>query len=189
MVNSLLVAIFWTIFIAIWLISALGSKKKQTNSSMSTWWKDAALRTFIIAMIVLFFGSKLNSSDFRNLSSFGPVLSSLGVIICAMGLGFAIWARFLLGKVWSMPAPAKKEPELITTGPYAYVRHPIYTGITFAMFGTFLASTFIWGIPLVIFCVYFIYSAHKDEKLMLKEFPKQYPDYTKKTKMLIPYLY
>ncbi len=94
-----------------------------------------------------------------------------------------------------MPASVKEKPELITSGPYAYIRHPIYTGILFALCGTILAElaipaiAFFWIIGWILIFINFYYSAKKEEKNLTKEFPKQYLEYKKHTKMLIPFIY
>jgi protein-S-isoprenylcysteine O-methyltransferase Ste14 len=117
-----------------------------------------------------------------------PAIQWLGVVICACGMAFAIWARFHLGRNWGMPMSLKKDAELVTTGPYAYVRHPIYTGMILAMLGTTLVIIW-WAVPLVAFFVYFVYSAKTEEKIMLGEFGARYTEYMKHTKMLIPFVF
>jgi len=82
----------------------------------------------------------------------------------------------------------KQDPELVTSGPYRYIRHPIYTGILFAMLGSSLVSSLFWLMVFAISGIYFIYSALIEEKLMMKQFPKVYSDYKRKTKMLIPFI-
>lgn len=83
----------------------------------------------------------------------------------------------------------KTDPQLIASGPYGLIRHPIYSGILLAALGTGLAVTFYWFIPFILFGIYFIYSAFIEEKTMAKAFPKTYPGYKAKTKMLIPFVF
>ncbi len=83
----------------------------------------------------------------------------------------------------------KENPELVTTGPYAHVRHPIYTGVIFAMLGSCLAAGWIWLLWFIVIVPYFIYSATQEEKLLAKTFPEAYPAYKKRTKMLIPFVF
>lgn len=87
-----------------------------------------------------------------------------------------------------MPMSLKQNPELVTSGPYHYIRHPIYSGILLAMLGSSISSSFLWLILMAISGTYFIYSAVVEEKLMAKQFPKDYPEYKRKTKMLIPFI-
>ena len=66
--------------------------------------------------------------------------TGIGVRCWSPGLAFAVWARVHLGRNWSGSVTVKEGHELIRTGPYAYVRHPIYTGLITAVLGTAIAS-------------------------------------------------
>jgi protein-S-isoprenylcysteine O-methyltransferase Ste14 len=87
-----------------------------------------------------------------------------------------------------MPMTRKERPELVTSGPYAYVRHPIYTGILVAVFGSAIGTSPFWLIPFVLLGIYFVYGARREEKLMMEQFPEQYPQYMSRTKMLVPFV-
>jgi protein-S-isoprenylcysteine O-methyltransferase Ste14 len=102
------------------------------------------------------------------------------------GLGLAVWARIYIGRNWGMPMTEKDEPELVTSGPYELVRHPIYSGILLALVGTSLATNIYWLFVALVIAVYFIYSARVEERSLTRTFPTAYPSYRAKTKMLIP---
>jgi protein-S-isoprenylcysteine O-methyltransferase Ste14 len=116
------------------------------------------------------------------------LLGAIGAALVLLGVALAIFARVYLGRNWGMPMSRKAEPELVTGGPYAYVRHPIYTGIILAMLGSAIGESIIWALPLVLFAPYFIYSARREEELMREQFPGQYPDYMQRTKMIVPFV-
>ncbi len=116
------------------------------------------------------------------------VVRLIGVVLFAAGLGLAVWARIYLGRNWGMPMTRKDEPELVTSGPYRFVRHPIYSGLLLGILGSALATSVYWLIGLVVVGAYFIYSAKVEEGLMTENFPAQYPGYKAKTKMLIPFV-
>jgi protein-S-isoprenylcysteine O-methyltransferase Ste14 len=88
-----------------------------------------------------------------------------------------------------MPMTRRNEPELVTTGPYRRVRHPIYTGIIVAMLGTALATTVFALIAVAVLAAYFIYSATREEAFLLGQFPDTYPAYKRATKMLVPFVF
>ena len=90
---------------------------------------------------------------------------------------------------WGMPMTQKENPELVTTGPYHFVRHPIYTGICLAMLGSAITGGMAWFIWFICLSIWFIYSAKKEEKYMQQRFPNQYIEYMKNTKMIIPYVF
>lgn len=144
---------------------------------------------FILLAIILFRFLNVQNYSFQNrVATSNELVLLVGFIIFLLGLFIAILARIYLGKNWGMPMSIKQSPELVTFGPYRYIRHPIYTGILLAMLGSSLASSLIWLTVFTISGMYFIYSAVEEEKLMMKQFPKIYPSYRHKTKMLIPFI-
>jgi protein-S-isoprenylcysteine O-methyltransferase Ste14 len=82
----------------------------------------------------------------------------------------------------------KVDPDLVTTGPYRTIRHPIYSGIILAMVGTAVAVSWYWLIAVALLGAYFVYSAVIEERYMTKLFPNSYPQYKRSTKMLIPFV-
>lgn len=182
---ALLIGLAWAVFIIYWIVSAFNTKR-YVRRSYALWW----VRAIFVVVVILALqipGFKAFSFSIAQMSV-NPVLGTLGVLFAVLGIGFAVWARVHLGRNWGMPMTLKENPELITTGPYAYVRHPIYTGILLAILGSGLVSLF-WLVIFVFAGAYFIYSARTEEKIMLNEFPDQYPAYMKRTKMLIPFVF
>lgn len=115
----------------------------------------------------------------------------LGIMLCAAGIGIAIWARRTLGTNWSGMVTLKEEHELVRRGPYGYVRHPIYSGVFLAAAGTFLALT--PTVPAVIclgllFVGFRLKSLH-EERLLSEIFPDQYPRYRREVRALVPFVY
>ena len=114
-------------------------------------------------------------------------MAAVGAALCVAGCAFAIWARFSLGRSWGMPMTRHAAPELVTSGPYRFVRHPIYTGILFMLVGTSLLYP-LAAAPSAAFIAYFVYSARREEGDMERQFPDAYPAYKRRSKMLIPFL-
>jgi protein-S-isoprenylcysteine O-methyltransferase Ste14 len=184
---SKIIVVCWIIFWLYWLISAFGNKKstKQTASNFI----GIRFGMFFI-LIILFHILNIHTDSFRNrLASNNEIILTVSLIIFLLGLFIAIWARLNLGKNWGTPMSVKQNPQLVTSGPYRYVRHPIYTGILLAMVGSITISSFYWLAVFVISGIYFFFCATQEEKIMMKQFPKVYPSYKAKTKMLIPFIF
>ena len=115
-------------------------------------------------------------------------LGVIGAVVFAAGIALAVWARVHLGRNWGMPTTQKAEPELVTSGPYRFVRHPIYSGILTAALGTALANNLIGLIIVGVLGAYFYYSASVEEKNLTATFPTAYPAYRDRTRMLIPFV-
>ena len=180
----------WFVFILFWAVMAFGAKK---NLGPSPWWRGSGLRALIIVAAVFLLRMPQLRPLVRSARDYlvitNPIAGTVGVALCALGVGFAIWARIYLGRNWGMPMSRKADPELVTGGPYAYVRHPIYTGVMLAMLGAAVGDGVFWLLPLAVFGGYFIHSARNEERLMLEQFPRQYPAYMKRTKMLLPFIF
>jgi protein-S-isoprenylcysteine O-methyltransferase Ste14 len=114
----------------------------------------------------------------------------LGSVLCILGVAVAIWARVHLGENWGMPMAQIPFPRMVMSGPYAYVRHPIYTGVLLGMIGTMIATSpmMLVGWPLIAF-VFFGISAIREERDMLRAFPEQYGEYMAHTKRLVPFVW
>lgn len=110
-----------------------------------------------------------------------------GFLLTLAGALFAAWARLTLGANWSGRPSVKAGHELVIKGPYALVRHPIYTGLLLAVAGTALDVDkwrAVLGFALLI--VVFALKMGNEEGLMMQTFPDAYPNYRKRVKALVP---
>jgi len=173
------IGIIWIAFWVYWLAAASGAK--ETTGTGRTR-RPPGMFIGILALIVI------RAFHPAAATIHAPVVQAIGTILFVAGLGLAVWARVYLGRNWGMPMTQKQEPELVTSGPYSRVRHPIYTGILLAMVGTALASSLYWLVAAVITGTYFLYSATVEERNLNATFPSTYPDYQARTKKVIPFL-
>jgi protein-S-isoprenylcysteine O-methyltransferase Ste14 len=171
----------WLVFWIYWLAASAGVKAGRTR-----WTRFAGFRVAIVlvALLLLRLGVFKGRTVTRD-----PWLQVIGLVIFFLGLALAVWARVYLGRNWGMPMSEKADPELVTTGPYSTVRHPIYSGIILAMIGTTVAVSLYWLVAVVLVGAYFIYSAEMEERYMAGRFPDAYPKYKQSTKMLIPFIF
>ncbi len=169
--------ILWGLFWVYWLIAATGAKQGVGRRGFRV--------PGLLAIVGIVLGRVFKP---HTLAVHSPILHVVGTVLFLSGLGLAVWARIYLGRNWGMPMTEKEEPELVTSGPYRYVRHPIYSGLLLGVLGTALATNLYWLIALAVGGAYFIYSATVEERLMTSTFPATYPSYKAKTKMLIPFV-
>jgi protein-S-isoprenylcysteine O-methyltransferase Ste14 len=171
----------WAAFWLYWLVAAFSMKRGRVP-----WSRELRIRAIIVVLVIIlirvgaFRGHGLNTDPWR---------AAVGLALFALGLGFAIWARVHIGRDWGTPMTQKDEPELVTSGPYHLVRHPIYTGILAAGAGTAVALSWLWLTAVALAGVYFIYSAVVEERYMTTQFPDTYPAYKHVTKMLLPFVF
>ena len=178
---GIVIAVVWAAFWFYWLVSAFASKS-------SSWPRGRAyLAMRVVAVAVVLVLLRLHVLRGRVIQH-PPWVLALGLALFFAGLGLAVWARLYIGRNWGMPMSQKDEPELVTTGPYGKVRHPIYTGIITAMVGTAVATSLLWLAVAVVLGAFFVFSATREERYMTSQFPAAYPAYKRSTKMLIPYI-
>ena len=112
-----------------------------------------------------------------------------GLFSSSPGSRSRVWARLAIGRNWGTPMMRKDEPELVTGGPYRFVRHPIYSGILLAAVGTAIALSWPWLVLVALVGVYLAYSATVEERFLAEHFPAKYADYRRSTKMLVPFVF
>ncbi len=174
-------AVVWAAFCVYWLLAAFFTKRGRVP-----WSHELRIRGAIVVVVIVL----LRLGAFRNQGlSTDPWRAGLGLVLVTLGLGFAIWARMHIGRNWGTPMTQKDEPELVTSGPYRLVRHPIYAGILLAGIGTAVALNWQWLIAVVLAGVYFVYSATVEERYLTDKFPGAYPAYKGVTKMLVPLVF
>ncbi len=174
----------WVLFWAYWLVTAFSSKPTVHRDNVA-WGIRLLVMLFILAIFLG--GGSLNSASLGSAILADNFVSSvIALILFFLGLGLAVWARVHLGRNWGMPVSLKANPELVTTGPYRYIRNPIYSGVLLAMLATASVASNAWFIAFILFGIYFIYASHAEEKIMAQAFPDTYPAYRARTKMLIP---
>jgi protein-S-isoprenylcysteine O-methyltransferase Ste14 len=180
-VVDIVILVGWVAFWIYWLAASVGAK-----TGRAPWARSAGIRIVIILVVLLLVRLRaIKGHPGTN----DPWLLGIGLAIFLLGLGLAIWARVFIGSNWGMPMTRKDDPELVTTGPYHKIRHPIYTGIILGMVGTTIAVSLYWLIAVVLLGGYFIYSAVNEERYMAERFPDSYLSYKNSTKMLIPYVF
>jgi protein-S-isoprenylcysteine O-methyltransferase Ste14 len=175
----------WALFGLYWLVSALNRKKTKRRES----W--AQRMTYVLPLVAAFY--LLSRYRFRatwlatRFVPPTPAFAWFGVTIMASGVAIAFWARFHLGANWSGVVTLKQGHELIRTGPYRTIRHPIYTGILLAFLGNAIAVGEVRGlIGLAIIALSFYVKARREESFLAQEFGTNFTEHTQHTGMFLP---
>jgi protein-S-isoprenylcysteine O-methyltransferase Ste14 len=178
---ELVFAVGWAAFWLYWLLASFSVKRGRIP-----WSRELRIRLVLVAVAILL----TRVGAFRGYGDSGdPWRAAVGIALFAAGVGLAVWARVHLGRNWGTPMTQKDEPELVTSGPYRLVRHPIYAGILVAGLGTAVALSWLWLLAFVLAGIYFVYSATIEERYLAEQFPEAYPRYRRSTKMLVPLVF
>lgn len=185
----------WAAFLLVWGVTAFGVKRDVRGGKFGSVWSSAWPLRFVVALLLVAMLLRAAARDRGRPAAFSgrmllflpsPLLGWVAAAIVVIGICFAIWARLTLGKNWS-PRPSKKEQhELVTNGPYRFVRHPIYTGMLLAMFGSALTGSLFAIFIFLLASVVFLSRVPREERIMLDLFPNEYPSYQSRTKRLVP---
>lgn len=180
--------LIWAVFLAWWWIPALWNRTpvKKAPSRLSFFTRIAAVPAAIVIAAVLIAAPWLARVSL--LPDTLPVIAA-GFLIFLSGLCFAIWARLHLGTNWSGRPAIRENHTLTRTGPYALVRHPIYTGILTGILGTAIATgALISFLCLVLIFVMFLLKIRTEEEILMEEFGEEYTEYRRGTKALVPWV-
>ncbi len=120
----------------------------------------------------------------------GEIWYWLGLAMTIAGLGFACWARVHLGRNWSGVVEVKQDHELVRSGPYGWVRHPIYAGLFLACLGSAVALGQLAGLlGVALILLSFLPKLRREERFMAAEFPDAYPAYRQQVRALVPFVF
>jgi len=172
----------WLALIVYLIVAAMGVKRDtETHLLQSFGLMFAIIAAFLLPYVPVF--------KAVNFAPVNPILSVVGVIVCIAGIIFFISARQHLGRNWSQTVSAKQDHELITSGLYRYVRHPMYTGGLTACIGSAIVCGGGFVFLLVLLGAIFLWRVGAEDRLMEQQFPNDYPAYKKRTKALIPFVW
>ncbi len=175
----------WAAFLILWLIWAVRTKPTQRREGVSSRLSYVVL-TFA-AFWTMFSGDVPQAWLRTRLFAANLWTEWLGIVITAAGLGCAVWARAYLGGNWSGSVTVKVGHELVRSGPYRWVRHPIYSGMILAMLGTALERRQVRGlIAVVLLYAGFKIKSKIEEQAMAATFGAEYADYTSTTGAILP---
>jgi protein-S-isoprenylcysteine O-methyltransferase Ste14 len=175
----------WSTLGLYWLYGALRTKATAVDENSAL----RVLRLLILATTLL-----LLLTDWLRIGPLGwrfvperAAVSWFGVALTAAGVALAIWARRSLGQNWSDKVVLKVGHELIHSGPYAYLRHPIYSGVLTAVAGTALAVGESRGVlAVVLLGVNYFVKATREEKILAANFGEAFAEYRQRTGFFLP---
>jgi protein-S-isoprenylcysteine O-methyltransferase Ste14 len=177
----------WVSFLVVWLVAAFSASRALKRQN---WWSRALTLAVAALPYYLLFTNKLRYGPlawrFVPSERWAPVA---GVVLTYAGIGLAIWARIVLGKNWSATVTIKEGHQLIRTGPYSAVRHPIYSGLLLAVLGTALVVGEVRGLMAVaIAFLAWLVKSRTEEAFLMEQFGSQYQEYRRHTRALVPFL-
>jgi protein-S-isoprenylcysteine O-methyltransferase Ste14 len=175
----------WLVFLAYWSVSALKLKSIKRREPRG---ERLIQLVFMVAAYFLMFNDQFSRGWLTTrFAPASPSIGKFGVTVTVVGIAFAIWARWHLGENWSATVTLKEGHELISSGPYRYIRHPIYSGMLVAFVGTALAlGEYRALISVGIVLGAFYTKAKKEERFLTQEFGEKFREHSRRTGMFLP---
>ncbi len=173
----------WAVWVAYWVLMAFTSKRTVERRGWVSY------RVVIVAVVLGWVLIDPASSTHSQLWQTDVALGVVADCIFIAGAAFTVWARVTLGRNWSAEVVFKQDHELIETGPYAIVRHPIYTGMLAMGLATAIGYGQVFGF--VLLCAFTLgiwVKSRQEERLMADHFPGAYAEYKRRVHALIPFV-
>ena len=186
--SGTVITIAWVAAVLVWLAGSLMTK--TTVRSQTAGSRLLEIAPLLVGVVLL----RADRTLFRMLSvRFVPATAGwqeIGAAVTVAGVALAIWSRFYLGRNWSASVTVKRGHELIRSGPYSVVRHPIYSGFLLAILGTAIYQGEVKGLlALVLASVTWKIKSLHEEAFMVTEFGDQYAQYKRDVKSLVPWVW
>jgi protein-S-isoprenylcysteine O-methyltransferase Ste14 len=187
---QIILTIPWCIFFVVWVVSAFFTRatvKRESAAARASYGFPLAFGCLLLFSHAFKYVAPWLE---QVLWDFGDAGRIIGLILSFDGVAFTFWARATLGNLWSGNITLKEGHHLVTRGPYALARHPIYTGMSLAFIGTAFAfgtTRAVLGAAIAIGS--FIYKLGREERLMADNFGEEHARYRAKVKRLIPFVW
>ncbi|AZO24143.1 isoprenylcysteine carboxylmethyltransferase family protein [Mesorhizobium sp. M1E.F.Ca.ET.045.02.1.1] len=172
----------WVLLIVYLTVHAIGVKRDTEPHLLQSF-------GLMFAMIAAFLLPRVQLFAFVNFAPVNAVLSSVGVVLAVAGMFLLVWARQTLGRNWSQTVSAKQDHELVTSGPYRRLRHPMYTGGLLACIGSAIVVGGPFVFLLLLLGAIFIWRVGAEDRLLARQFPDEFPGYARRTNALIPFVW
>ena len=185
MAISSTIAALWIAWAITWALAAVWSDRPVKHAGFR---EEASSRAMLVAGAALLFIPAHGYSGRLRLWLPSLPLAWTCVALVAAGIAIAWWARLYLGRLWSGTVTAKANHRIVDTGPYALVRHPIYSGLLLAIYATMAAKGTIWGVAgAALLTVGAVAKARLEERFLRAELGEAYESYASRVPMLLPF--
>jgi protein-S-isoprenylcysteine O-methyltransferase Ste14 len=177
----------WLIFLGYWIFAATRVNKMERREP------DGTMLARIFVTVAGWYLLSRNEPWFgvlnRRFMPWSPPAFVAAAVLTWAGIAFAIWARYHIAQYWSASVALRADHQLIRTGPYAHIRHPIYTGMLLAIVGTALAvGRFRALLAFAIILAALVFKSRQEERLLASQFGPAFDEHRRRTGFFLPRL-
>jgi protein-S-isoprenylcysteine O-methyltransferase Ste14 len=175
----------WLLIGLVWAAGAVYNARRAPAAKVRSAPGQALLFAVVLSVVL-----QTPQGVWRGITVDVPWLRALGLVVLVLATAFTLWARVVLGTMWSSNPVVKEDHALRTDGPYRVTRHPIYTGMLAMLVGTaLLGGVGRWAVVLAVGVAYAAVKIRAEERLLGAEFPEDYPRYRERVPQLVPGLH
>jgi len=176
----------WLLWLLYWVVSATRTKPTERTESFSS--RLSYVLLLAVGVMLIVWPHTGRGWWTMRLLPDSELTYAIATCLVAAGLAFSVWARMHLGGNWSGSVTLKQGHELVRSGPYAYARHPIYTGVLLALLGSAIeCGELRAALGLALVAAAFLHKLRMEERLMRETFPAEYERYSAEVPALIPF--
>lgn len=184
---SILIPALWAAWVVYWLVESLKVRAARRMESLSSCLSHTV--PLWIGVVLMVSPRWMPAWLFERVMPRDALAAWIGIALLVAGIAFSVWARRHLAGFWSSVVTLKQNHRLIRSGPYRYVRHPIYTGILLSLLGTAIAIGEWHGfISVAVIAAGFSRKIAVEERFLREAFPAEYDLYRADVPALIPFL-
>ncbi|MGC1463272.1 MAG: isoprenylcysteine carboxylmethyltransferase family protein [Terracidiphilus sp.] len=186
--TGLLIALCWATLLVYMVFAAFRARRRVESDRRWNWsWLVFAL--IVASFVVLRHAGRLPALAAWMIVRRNPIAGLGADLLALAGLFVALWGRIALGKNWNLYPSFQENHELIENGPYAYVRHPMYSGLILMSLGTVIWYGARFGYIWFAACLLGTwFKLAQEEKILTRHFGAAYSNYKRRVKALIPFL-
>ena len=175
----------WGIVALVWLAGALYNALHGRSERITG--QPTSIPSIVAAVAGCAFVVVIGNTLAQGLTVEATWVRALGLVLLVTSTLFALWARFSLGVLWSVGPRVGRDRHLVTHGPYAVTRHPIYTGMLGMLAGSaLLGGLGLWIVFLAVGVIVVAVKIRMEERLLLEVFPVDYPRYQERVPQVVP---
>lgn len=183
-----LIVAAWVAVLLLWVLGALTAKRALKRQSAGSRLVQTVL-TLAAYFLIFDPDSRVGFLGWRFIAR-SRTISWICLAITLAGLIFAVWARLFIGRNWSSGVTVKQDHQLMRTGPYAIVRHPIYAGLLLALLGTAIEIGEVRGlVGVALATIAWRAKWTIEERFMTEQFGAEYTSYKREVKALLPFVW
>ncbi|SPE27607.1 putative Isoprenylcysteine carboxyl methyltransferase [Candidatus Sulfotelmatomonas gaucii] len=186
--TGLFIALCWTV-LSVYMICAAFSASRRVESDRGWNWSWLVFAVIVVLFLLLRNDDHLPPYVTWAILPHTPFACFGADLLVLAGLIVALWGRIALGKNWNLYPSFQENHELIQSGPYAYVRHPMYSGLILMFLGT--VAWYGTGLGIILFIASLLgiwFKLRQEERILTGHFGAAYASYEERVKALIPFV-